>query len=515
MPVRSPLHVILTGLLVLIGTFLIFYITRQGIGISPDSLTYICSANNLFNGKGLCTLSAEGDLITMTHYPPFYPALIAFGQFMGLDALTFCKALNIIIFGLNIILFGLILYKSTEGNVWASFLGSLFLIVSYDIVRIHLCAMTDPIFIFFALSGFYTLTLYIDYESNSYLIISSLLISCALLARYVGLSLIITAIVAIAILTKKNLKDKIYDCLIFVIISATPLSLWLIRNIYLTGNPFNRSFGYRDISISSIPHALNNILANITSLTLLIHLSFMLTLILLSIFIYLLLTKYDKLNEKSFYKFRTMPIVMILFTLIYLLFVIFSLFFFDSAIYIGYRILSPIIISTIFLTIYCLSKCVDNKKLIAICSILILVQIFRFDVNRIYGRELVFSGSQWKKSDIINKVKMLPEHILIYSNGYDAIYFLTGKIAFSTPEELIDDKNEINVNKDSQLESIANQFDSKGAILVWFNNIDWRGYLVSKDDLISKLNLVKLYQGGDGAIYTTKNYLNEFNGKSK
>jgi hypothetical protein len=143
------------------------------------------------------------------------------------------------------------------------------------------------------------------------------------------------------------------------------------------------------------------------------------------------------------------------------------------------------------------------------------VQIFRFDVNRIYGRDLVFSGYQWKKSDIINKVKALPEHILIYSNGYDAIYFLTGKIAFSTPEELIDDKNEINVNKDSQLESIANQFDHKEAILVWFNNIDWRGYLVSKDDLISKLKLVKLYQGGDGAIYTTKNYLNEFNDKSK
>lgn len=59
------------------GAGLLAWITRKGLGLTPDSLTYLDTARQVLDGRGLLFTSWYGTLQPLTHYPPVYPWLLA------------------------------------------------------------------------------------------------------------------------------------------------------------------------------------------------------------------------------------------------------------------------------------------------------------------------------------------------------------------------------------------------------------------------------------------------------
>jgi hypothetical protein len=74
--------------------------TRQGPGISPDSVNYISGARNLAEGRGYVNYSDEA----ITVYPPGFPATLAVADALGADAASAARWLNALAFGALVVL---------------------------------------------------------------------------------------------------------------------------------------------------------------------------------------------------------------------------------------------------------------------------------------------------------------------------------------------------------------------------------------------------------------------------
>ena len=506
---RQYIHISAVFLLTIAAVIIILWITRRGVGVTPDSVAYLCAADNFLKGNGLVAISSKANFIPMTHFPPLYPLLITMGEFIGIRVLDFCKYINIIVYILNVIFFGLIIYKSTNSNIEASCLGSLLMISSYDVLRAHICAMTDPIFILLTLATFITLILYIDKRSAAYFIACSILVSISFLLRYVGLSLVLTAIMGILILSKKYSVKKVKDVAIFLVISTIPMMLWLARNLYLTGNPFDRTLGYYKLSLNNFPEKVGYILQKLGSLSLPVYLLVIITLVLLTLTVIYYKKSSQKLIIDSLLSFGDIPCLIGLFILNYLLVVFIAVLFLDNAIYLGFRILLPVIVFSELIIFIFLARKLSYKKLLIFTMIIIGFQLYRWNFNKVTHEELVYSGPQWVQSEIIKKVNKLPGSYKIYSNGPDVIYYLTGKLAYAVPESIISDKNVPNYKLISELKNMSLNFNNDRFVLVWLDNIGWRKYLVTKKSLVSALMLDLIYQTRDGSIHTSKNNLRE------
>ena len=81
---------VLGSLLILLAT------SRYGVGLSPDSASYIAAARSLLAGRGY--LDYNGD--PMVLFPPLYPTLIALGSLIWPDPIFVARYVNAASFGL-------------------------------------------------------------------------------------------------------------------------------------------------------------------------------------------------------------------------------------------------------------------------------------------------------------------------------------------------------------------------------------------------------------------------------
>lgn len=95
---------------------------------------------------------------------------------------------------------------------------------------------------------------------------------------------------------------------------------------------------------------------------------------------------------------------------------------------------------------------------------------------------------------------MHPE-ILIFLNGPDAIYFITGKLARPVTNRVSPLSRKINDKFESELALMKQQLQRRNGILVYFNTIAWRWYLPTEDKLQDLLPLRLIVRASDGGIY--------------
>ncbi|HSB67053.1 MAG TPA: phospholipid carrier-dependent glycosyltransferase, partial [Anaerolineales bacterium] len=223
------------------------WFTRNGPGVSGDSVHYMQGANNLVAGKGFSRLKANGQYLPITGFPPgFSIALASLGQ-VGIPAFEAGRFLNSILFGLNTALVGWLIYRASRSGLLA-ILGGWMFMYARNIVQIHSWVMSEPLFLFLSLLTIVLLDLYLQRDKLALLILASLLIGFASLTRYVGLSLIPAACIAILFFSPHKSVRKWRDILLSVIISLTPVILWFWHNAQVTGNPVNRQMIYHPIS---------------------------------------------------------------------------------------------------------------------------------------------------------------------------------------------------------------------------------------------------------------------------
>lgn len=496
------------GTLALLGVFFVLRATTRGVGVSPDSTVYISIARGMLNRLGFqFPLQSGGD------FPPLYPALLALGGLVTGDPSTAARPLNAILFGCNILLVGIALQHITRNSFWVPLFGAALMVSAGTMLTIHTMAWSEPLFIFLALSGMIALAQFISSPQLFWLAIAAVAMGLAAVNRYVGISLGLCGIAALIILSPGALRRKIASAIFFAALTLLPLAFWMTRQ------PTRRMFQIQLPPWDYIRAGLENISMWIVpaGIPFFVHYR---AWIVAALVIFLMLgvgyvwrQRANRALPKTVLA-RVPPLagIVALFAFAYLGVNILARMFLGPALELHSRALSPIFVAGVILFLSIASFLISffaRKNIllqfgIAVLTMAVLGYSFgagiRF-VERSRVEGLGYNSIAWHTSPTIARIKTLPPHVVVISNGSDAVYFLTGRRVQRTPNKV--DKMNMLENQAflAEMAQVKNRLASGRAVIVYFNTFPDRWYQPNEQELMQDLPLRLIVREADGAIF--------------
>lgn len=490
----------------------IFWVTDYGLGVSPDSISYIEAARSLLAGEGFFVNSGP-----LVHFPPIYPLLLAgVGLLQQEDILQAGLLLAIFFFGANVTLLGFAVQMCTRHSLSATGCAILIFLSSAPVIAIHSMAWSEAPFIMFLLATFILLSSYIRQPRSYILLLASMMAGLAITTRYVGITLLPPTIFALLFLGDQPVKYKIKDSVFFMSVACLPLTAWLIRNILIAQTATNRSFAIHPINFDHLKAFVDTI----HGFVLPISLSFWVKVFYLGLGAIFFIIGFTILYKKNYINPNVrsihivLPALCLLFALTYIIFLMISISFFDAHTPFNSRILLPVFLALIITSIslaWSLTRALAQRYIwysfifFALCSI--SINSIRAVSVALYIHEngQGYTSQYWQRSQTIYYLTNAHDVRKIYSNDPYVIQFLTGKEAVSLPHKIFTSTRLLNPTYEEQLRQISEQC-KEGKVLIVHLHGTGRWYLPSVEELEARENLPVLQRFEDGVVYATPQY---------
>ncbi len=382
-------------------------------------------------------------------------------------------------------------------------------------LKVHSMAWSEPLFIFLVFLAFFFLAKYLEDRRLSFLVSASFVGALAALTRYAGVVVIATAILAILLWSNEAWSKRSEKAAVFLLISAAPLTLWVVRNLAVAETVAVREIGFHPIAAGHLEAALDSVATwllpgPISSAK---RASLLAVLILFTLIFFLARRAKDQTRERSDREraLRLCP-VLTLFIVLYAAMLVGAITFLDAYMPIDNRYLYPVYVATLVLAVCLVARfyrVLGKTPLVRVC--LIVLSLFFSGFYLIQGTSwLVFSYNYgigyssplWKESKLMARVKALEPQVPLFTNAPDAIYLLAGRPASMLPRKLDPSTGKLNRDYASQLASLRKELKGKNGALVYFESITWRWYLPRGEELKEKLGLRAVAQEEDGSIYS-------------
>lgn len=518
---QSKNHLLaLLFLLSLAGILVLLYATHLGIGVSPDSTVYIGAARSLLDGHGLRALSGSSpEPVPMTHYPPLYPLLLALaGASSRSDPLSAARWLNAFIFGANILLAGLSLSVYTRWSWRVAALGSTLVLAAPDILEIHSMAWTEPLFILLCLVGLFLLAAYFEGQRRALLMASAAVVALAFTTRYVGIVAVAAGVVGLLLVGARSYSRRIADAALYAFIACLPMALWMMRNRRVAGGATDRKLVFHPVGFQQLSAGLSTIstwlLLGRASTGVRASVFFLELACLIALGVLFRRGKpVLSAGETGTPQFLArLPSLLSIFIILYLGFFIFTASFVDYDTVFDDRALAPVHLPGLVLLLCLAHKLLERpSKAGHLLQLAAIVLGFAFAGSYLargvsWTRQKSADGQgyasrAWQESATIARVKSLAAETPIFTNGYDAVYFLTGRPAFYLPEKIIHGTGQANALYSTELAHIREQMVERDGVLVYFAGFPERVYLPTESELKEQLHLRLVSRETDGAVY--------------
>ena len=197
--------------------------------MQADGLGYIMAARNLLAGDGFHAYWGR-----WVYHPPLYPAMLAGGGLFGLDPHAFAGPLNAVCFGLTVLVAGRWLRRYLHSRflwLWGCF--SIALALPLAEVASH--ALSESAFILFATLALTRINAHLGGGGRAALIRAAAFSALACLTRYMGASVVL-AVVPLLLAARVAPREKMKHIAVYTLIAATPLGLWMLRNLLVGGS---------------------------------------------------------------------------------------------------------------------------------------------------------------------------------------------------------------------------------------------------------------------------------------
>ena len=228
------------------GFCIIILLARHGgIGISPDSVTYMSVAENLHSHHELKDFSQ----LALIDFPPFYPLFLQFVMTVtGMKPLLFAPGLNAFLFALVIYSCGVMMNRFSFYNRWYKIALLSCIVLSPSLQEIYSMLWSETLFIVLLL--LLIITLYHYYRSRSILLLLllGLLAGLACITRYAGIAFFVTAAFLLLVSPGLPIRKRLLHFLVFVAVSACLPAINLVHNRHASGT----LTGYREEAIRSV-----------------------------------------------------------------------------------------------------------------------------------------------------------------------------------------------------------------------------------------------------------------------
>jgi len=513
--IRTAIILFLIGLA---GSGLLWYATQPwGIGVGYDSFYYITSARNLISGQGLGTIDVDGSIIPLTKFPPLYPLILATLSFTsGLGIIDVARLINIILYGTNVFLVGWLIYYFTKSYI-AGTLGSVLFLSSQILMRIHLMVMTEPIFIPQVLLTIFSFSLFVFQRKKRYLILAAVLSTLGFLTRYIGLTLIGFGAFSLLLSGKQPFKNKLKHTTLYILICALVGVPWMVRNWVISGSPTDRKLAIHLPQVEKIVSGMEEISTWLisskvnTNIRILFFCMFIISILTATLWWWNKAKENQKINsfEQESLVFSIMCWGYII---IYIIFLFISLSLFDASTPINSRILSPVFVVGIILSILLIWRGLQKLESLALSLPIIIIVLAiglvvynNFNLERMVvwkhrHRGIGFTGHDWQTSETIEVIEGLKPEGVIYTNESFPVFFLTGRLTLPVPLKYDPINDVVLDDYRTEIRRMHQEIKDEGGIIVLFDTIFNFPDYYSIEELTE--GLVLWNETADGLVYS-------------
>lgn len=225
---RNKLFVLL-GFHACWGLVLALSISKYGLGVSTDSTAYMFTGINWVAGNGLVDFSGGQYVL----WPPLYPMLIGFLHLTGLSAFAAAHVIQFTVFALVAYFSSVLLLKLFPDDFAFAFLGAFLIAVAPVSVSTFLMVSTDYLFMLFPIVAALLVQRYSEKEDWTTLTLLGLTVSLAMLTRYIGYALVLSALIAVLFTSSGSPLKRILRAAYAGIFSLAPF-LWMFNTWTLT-----------------------------------------------------------------------------------------------------------------------------------------------------------------------------------------------------------------------------------------------------------------------------------------
>ena len=492
-------------------------VTRGGAGLDADSVTYLDAGQNLLQGRGLVLspgLSNQAgplDLVPLTHHPPLFPVLLATFQWSGVDPLAGARWLNVLLLGANALLVGRMIMRWSGSGLFAA-LGSLLLIASVDLFRLHVWVLTEPIFITAVLVGLGWLVVDLERPSGRLLAGAAVAIALASLARYAGLAAIAAGALALGLWGPMSRVQRWGRAACFAVAAGAPLLVWLVRNRATEGSLTGKRLVLHGISGSRAREGLDSfsawLLPDVVPTRIRFAVLVLAALAILAACWWARGRVEDGVESRYQGQMRLGFLVFGAFMLAYAALVLLTISLFDAHVPLDARLLAPLYVATILLAVVGIARLsarVPRLHSLALLTFVLLVgvSLVRTGLWAVGSRldEMGYASSIWRESTLVAEVKALRDDVRVFSNAPDALYVLTGRSARFVPLKADPFTRQENPRYIDEFGRLERDLCGRSGVVVYFRWLRWRWYLPSEREVIQRLRLVTVVTTREGAMY--------------
>ena len=205
------------------GVALWLSISKYGLGVSTDSTSYLFSGANWAEGNGLVDYSGAAYI----YWPPLYPMLIGFLHAAGLSAFASAHVIQFAAYALLSYFSSIFFLKLFKTDFLFAFIGSFLLVTGSIVIPSFQMVGTDYLFSIFPIIFSLLIHEYAEKQKWTTLTLIGLTVSVAMLTRYLGYALVLSALLAVCCYSTGSTLKRILSTAYVGMFSLVPF-LWML-----------------------------------------------------------------------------------------------------------------------------------------------------------------------------------------------------------------------------------------------------------------------------------------------
>jgi hypothetical protein len=443
-----------------------------------DSYLYLQAANNLASGHGLVVAGSCGTSERWTHFPPLYPALLAIGPYAGLDALSWVRCMNVLLFLLLMWMVERCILQRTQ-SIRLAFSAGLLTALAPFLLQIYSSALSETVFLVTVPPALMLLVKARAKPTWRVILAAGAVTATAMLCRHVGIAMLLTGLVVVGAGETAPFRRWGWK-LSYAMVSTLPPGLWSLWNRYAGGMVTDRHAAWHPIEPRHLKYFLGTMGSWFFPVTETYYVLAPLGLAVLALLGLLTLRPLLQGFRPGTGEAADQTKISLQFMAIYLLFLLVSLMLFDKATPLDGRMLSPALLAGV-LGLFCILpywRTRIQRPLYLIVSGLSLTVVL--GAYAIRDRQLIQGASdlvatsnfRWEGSQAMESIRHLRPEVIVYTNELPICALFTGHPCVWMPTKTEFTSGLPRAEYPRELALCRRRLDQGQAVLLWLDQYE-------------------------------------------